>query len=129
MKDAPDRAPAPGRKRSAAYQRRRDLGQLLEAHGIVRVRETDHGRAYLELVKEEIVEGGLAWLQNSSTSAGTTDPTVNLLRAPGEFTNPEQTRAGAGDLGAADEIARSAILELRKELQRATRQDRPANPR
>ena len=102
---------------------------LLEAHGIVRVRETDHGRAYLELVKEEIVEGGLAWLQNSSTSAGTTDPTVNLLRAPGEFTNPEQTRAGAGDLGAADEIARSAILELRKELQRATRQDRPANPR
>jgi len=46
MKDAPDRAPAPGRKRSAAHQRRRDLGQLLEAHGITLI-DTHYPRLQL----------------------------------------------------------------------------------
>ena len=36
---------------------------LLEAHGIVRVRDAANGRAYLELVKDEIVQGGLSWLR------------------------------------------------------------------
>lgn len=102
---------------------------LLEAHGIVRVRETENGRAYLDLVKDEIVQGGLAWLENTTGSASGKSLQVNLLRTPGEFENPEQARAAIGDLGAADEISRAAVLELRKELQRATRQDRPANLR
>ena len=33
MMDAPDRSPAPSRKRSAAHQRRLDLQQLLQEHG------------------------------------------------------------------------------------------------
>jgi hypothetical protein len=102
---------------------------LLEAHGIVRVRDTGNGRAYLELVKEEIVQGGLSWLENTAASSGGQSPEVKLLQVPGEFRNPEQARAAMGDLGAADEIGRAAVLELRRELQRATRQDRPANLR
>lgn len=102
---------------------------LLEAHGIVRVRDSANGRAYLELVKDEIVQGGLSWLENTAASSGGQSPELKLLQVPGEFQNPEQARAAMGDLGAADEIGRAAVLELRRELQRATRQDRPANLR
>nr|WP_314844762.1 hypothetical protein [uncultured Microbacterium sp.] len=100
---------------------------LLEAHGIVSVREDGNGRAYLELVKEEIVQGGLAWLQKSRSSTQSSIASVKLDRTPVEFMNPEQARASLGDQGAADELAASAILALRKELKSATRQDRPAN--
>lgn len=100
---------------------------LLEAHGIVAVRESGNGRAYLELVKKEIVEGGLTWLRRSSGSSSSAEPQAKLVNAPGEFASPEKLRAQNQVAGVGDEIARSAVLELRKQVQSATRQDRPAN--
>lgn len=96
---------------------------LLEAQGIVMVDGPPGGRAFLRMVKPEIIRDGLDWLER--TTAGSTGGTDSpkLLQSPGAFIAPEQDRDAIGDQGAADEVTRSMLLRLREEVQRATRQD------
>jgi hypothetical protein len=103
---------------------------LLEAQGIVGVRPTGGGRAYLDAVKPEIIEGGLAWLRAAAggtvEDATDVDQILGNLRPPHAFTTPEGERAATGDLGVSDEITASAVLELRalrQEAQRVVRFD------
>jgi hypothetical protein len=100
---------------------------MLEASGVVRVEGAgDSGRAYLRLLKREIVEGGLDWLRAGFAGmAGTGSDSVRLHRAPGSFVNPEADRASLPDEAATSEIMVAAVLELRKEAQRAARADSP----
>lgn len=105
---------------------------LLEARGIVSVRPSDDhpGRAYLELIKKEIVEGGLGWIEASLGAAAASGSGADLsaLKPPTVWTSPEADRAHQPDSGAANEIAESAILRLReakKEAASAARYDAP----
>ena len=104
---------------------------LLEANGIVAVRpsESEPGRAYLQLVKKEIVEGGLGWIEASLGSSGNgAGADLSSLKPPQVWTSPEVDRAHLPDKGAAMEIADSAILRLRearKEAASAARYDTP----
>ncbi len=104
---------------------------MLEASGVVSVEAAgDTGRAYLRLLKREIVEGGLDWLRagfGGIPSAGS--DSVRLRRAPGSFINPETDRAGLPDEAATNEIMVAAVLALREEAQRAARADSPFPPR
>lgn len=101
---------------------------LLEGNGIVAVRPSSiQGRAYLDVVKKDVVEGGLAWLnqalEQQSPGEGA-DP--GELMPPATWSTPEGDRVGIADEGAASEITTSAILSLRKareEAQRAARFD------
>ena len=97
---------------------------LLEAQGIVTVDGPPGGRAFLRMVKPEIVKDGLDWLER--TTAGRTGGTDSpkLLQSPRAFITPERDRRDLGDPGAADEVTRAILLRLRKEVQSATRQDR-----
>lgn len=96
---------------------------LLEAQGIVSVDSSHGGRAFLKMVKPEIVRDGLDWLERTSGQGTGGVESLKLLRSPSQFVTPEQDRAALSDQGATDEIARSVILKLREELQSATRQD------
>jgi len=103
---------------------------LLEANGIVAVRSSDEapGRAYLELVKKEIVEGGLGWIEASYGSGTGAGADLSALKPPTDWTSPEADRANMPDTGAAMEIAESTILRLRearKEAASAARYDAP----
>jgi len=98
---------------------------LLERQGIVQVEQAENGRAYLRMIKPEIVQGGLDWLQRTATGDMTGNPVVNMFQSPSQFVTPEQDRIELGDQGATDEIARSSVLKLREELQSAARQDTP----
>lgn len=97
---------------------------LLEAHGIVRV---DHGvdRPQLHLVKREVVEEGLSWLERTAGGADENfDPdTLGALRPPDSFVSPEESRRMLQDNTAAIELFQSAVLELRKEAGRAARHE------
>jgi len=101
---------------------------LLEGRGIVAVRPSSiQGRAYLDVVKKDVVEGGLAWLKQvlgqQSPGEGA-DP--GELMPPAAWSTPEGDRATIVDEGAASEITTSAILSLRiarEEAQRAARFD------
>lgn len=96
---------------------------LLEAQGIVAVEPAYGDRAYLRMVKPEIVRDGLDWLERTGGvgTGGAVSP--KLLRTPSRFITPEQDRVALGDQKATDEVAHAAVLRLREELQRATRQD------
>ncbi|PFG18448.1 hypothetical protein ATK74_3038 [Propionicimonas paludicola] len=99
---------------------------LLEAHGIVSVRSGSGGRAYLDAVKTEIIEGGLAWLQASQSADSGVRGSLEPLRPPSNWKTPEADRAEIGDQREADEITGAAILKLREarqEAQRAARFD------
>ncbi len=96
---------------------------LLEAQGIVSVEPSHGGRAFLKMVKPEIVRDGLDWLERTSGQGTGSVESLKLLRSPSQFVTPEQDRAALSDQGATDEVARSVILKLREELQSATRQD------
>ena len=104
---------------------------LLEARGIVAVRPSEGrpGRAYLELVKEEIVEV-VRWIEASLGAAAASGACADLsaLKPPTVWTSPEADRAHQPDSGAANELAESAILRLRearKEAASAARSDAP----
>lgn len=100
---------------------------LLEANGIVAVRPSGD-RAYLELVKREIVEGGLGWIEASYGNGTGSGADLGSLQPPSNWTSPEADRANMPDSGAAVEIAESAILRLRearKEAASAARFDTP----
>ena len=103
---------------------------LLEAHGIVTVRDAGHGRSYLEAVKPEIIKDGLGWLEaasgKSSPDTRSAETILGRLRPPESFATPEASRIQSGDLGESDEITSSAVLklrELRKEAQSVVRFD------
>ena len=96
---------------------------LLEAQGIVSVEPDKGGRAFLRMVKREIVQDGLDWLERTGgNGSGGTMP-AEMLLSPGQFVTPEQNRASLSDQGATDEIADSVVLRLREELRSAARQD------
>lgn len=103
---------------------------LLEAHGIVAVKDAGGGRSYLEAVKPEIIRDGLGWLSaasgQSATDNGSAESILGQLRPPESFATPEASRIQSGDLGESDEITSSAVLklrELRKEAQSVVRFD------
>jgi hypothetical protein len=101
---------------------------LLEAHGIVAVRRSGQSdRAYLEVVKRDIVEGGLAWLEQSFGGGSAEEGAdIGQLKPPNAWSTPEGDRASLTNEGAASEITTSAILRLREareEAQRAARFD------
>lgn len=97
---------------------------LLEAQGIVSVDGPSGGRAFLRMVKPEIVRDGLDWLERTTGGGSGSADSPKLLRSPGVFLTPEQDRINLGDQGAADEVTRSMLLRLREEVQIATRQDK-----
>lgn len=97
---------------------------LLEAQGIVTVDGPPGGRAFLRMVKPEIVQDGLDWLERTTGGGTGIGESPKLLQSPGAFITPEQDRAQLGDQGAADEVTRAMLLRLREEVQSATRQDR-----
>ena len=96
---------------------------LLEAQGIVSVEPGYDDRVYLRMVKKEIVEDGLDWLERVVGTGTDHLTSPNLLRSPSEFVTPEQDRRGLADQGAASEVTREIVLRLREEVQSATRQD------
>ena len=96
---------------------------LLEAQGIVSVESRDDDRAFLRMVKPEIVRDGLDWLERTGGSETDSVVSPKLLRSPSQFVTPEQDRASLSDQGATDEVARAIVLRLREEVQSATRQD------
>lgn len=104
---------------------------LLEAQGIVNVRDAGGGRSYLDAVKPEVIEGGLGWLRAAAGAPagmedGTAEAVLGRLRPPHSFATPEAERAAVGDMDESDEITTSAVLELRelkKEAQRVVRFD------
>ncbi|MFE1078357.1 hypothetical protein ACFW31_07520 [Nocardiopsis alba] len=99
---------------------------MLEAHGVVRVEETAGGRAFLKLIKEDIVRDGLDWLNASlGNTPGESADVPKLEHVPGVFINPERDRSMLPDDAASHEIVSSAVLELRKEVQRAVRHQSP----
>lgn len=98
---------------------------LLEAQGIVAVRDAGDGRSYLDAVKTEIIEGGLAWLSaaagGDTVGGGSAESVLGQLRPPQSFATPEASRVDVGDLGESDEITTSAVFALRKLRQEAQR--------
>jgi hypothetical protein len=97
---------------------------MLEMAGVVAVRNVgDSDRAYLHLVKKEIAEASLQWIRRITDLTGVEG--LKLAQAPAEFTTPEAARDNLGSAGAANELMVSAVLELRKETQRAARRDDP----
>lgn len=103
---------------------------LLEANGIIAVRPADEspGRAYLDLVKREIVKGGLGWIEASYSNGSGDGADLSSLKPPTYWTSPEADRFHMPDTGAAMEIAESTILRLRearKEAASAARHDAP----
>jgi hypothetical protein len=103
---------------------------MLEASGVVRVEPYGKSdRAYLRLLKREIVEGGLDWLKAGFGGIpGPGSDSVRLHQAPGSFLSPETDRASLPDEAATNEIMVSAVLALREEAQRAARADSPFPP-
>jgi hypothetical protein len=104
---------------------------LLEASGVVRVEPYgDTGRAFLRLLKGEIVAGGLDWLRAGFGSIpGAGSDSLPLRQTPGSFVNPEADRASLPDEAATNEIMVATVLALREEAQRAARADSPFPPR
>jgi len=94
---------------------------LLEMAGVVAV-DSSGSRPFLDLVKPEIAEAGLEWIERITDPSGTM--AVSLAQSPTTFVKPEDARSADSD-GASREILVSSILELRKEMQRATRRDDP----
>lgn len=97
---------------------------MLEMAGVVSVQDvTDDGRAFLQLVKPEIAEASLQWIRRITDVTGVEG--MKLGQTPAEFTTPEAARESLSASGAANEVMVSAVLELRKETQRAARRDDP----
>jgi hypothetical protein len=95
---------------------------LLEASGIVIVDDSRGDRPYLKLIKREIAEGGLQWLEScygEPVNAGIVR--LSDLRPPREFRSPELERARIPREEAAHEATTSVVMALRKEAQRVTR--------
>lgn len=94
---------------------------LLEAAGIVSVETQSNGRGWLKLVKPEIIEGGLAWLESSGGTGAGRQADLSELNPPSLFATPERDRAHLPSAGAAQEIANSVVLDIRKAWKDAQR--------
>ncbi|MDQ3688631.1 MAG: hypothetical protein M3406_01070 [Chloroflexota bacterium] len=98
---------------------------LLEAQGIVRVREERTGRAYLELVQEDVARDALELLTMAlgEDVSGKTESAIEALWVPGAFVTPEMDRARLPEVpaGAEAEVLGSAIARLREETARRMR--------
>ena len=98
---------------------------LLEASGVVRVEQIEGSdKGVLHLIKREIVQAGLEWLNAGLGGIPAAGPDADSRRRiPGTFVTPERDRAALPDDAATNEIMVSAVLDLREELQRAARSD------
>jgi hypothetical protein len=95
---------------------------LLEAAGIVEVDESRGDRPYLRLVKHEIAQGALEWLESSFGEQDQASlATLGQLKPPRVFQSPEMERAQLPREAAAHEVTKAAVMALRREAQRATR--------
>jgi hypothetical protein len=101
---------------------------LLESHGIVKVKSSSiSGRAYLSLVKRDVVEESLPLLEAAlgDTSGTTASQSISSLWLPGSFRGPEDDRRNLrapSEAGA--ELFKSAIIKLREDAQKVTRGER-----
>jgi hypothetical protein len=101
---------------------------LLESHGIVKVKQSGlSGRAFLTLVKRDVVEDSLSLLEaalgNDEGAGGV--QSIDSLWLPGRFRGPEEDRRSipmAADAQA--DLFRGAIMKLRDEAQQTTRGER-----
>ncbi len=101
---------------------------LLESHGIVKVKASSiSGRAYLSLVKPDVVEESLPLLEAAlgDTSETSTSQSIGSLWLPGSFRGPEDDRRNLRPPSeASGELFKSAIMKLREEAQKVTRGER-----
>lgn len=100
---------------------------LIESHGIARVEPSSHhrGRAYLRLIKEDVVRDSLDLLKaalGESGELGSEKEPLGTLWVPGTYAVPERLRV-QGQLrpGAEKEVFDAAIMELRKQAGRKIR--------
>jgi hypothetical protein len=99
---------------------------LLEAAGVVQVEGLPGERAFLKLLKEDIVRDGLDWLKASLGHVpGGSSELTRLASVPTGFVTPEADRFSIHDDAATNEILTSTILHLREEAQRAVRYQSP----
>jgi hypothetical protein len=100
---------------------------LLEAHGIVAVNTRSDGRAYLQLVKDDVARDSLELLRAAigEEPSGGADNPLESLWLPGTFTSPERDRRTIPELAPSDEVEvlESAVERLREETQRALRNE------
>lgn len=98
---------------------------LLEAQGIVRVREEPSGMAYLELVKNDVAADALDMLRMALGEGlgGRSSNPIESLWIPGAFISPEQDRVRLPEIepGAEAEVLQSTIDRLREETARRMR--------
>jgi hypothetical protein len=97
---------------------------LLESHGIVKVRQSSiKGRAYLSLVKRDVVEESLPLLEAAlgDTAETTGSQSINSLWLPGSFRGPEADRRNLhAPTDAEAELFKGAIKRLREEARKVT---------
>jgi hypothetical protein len=101
---------------------------LLESHGIVKVKASSFsGRAYLSLVKRDVVEESLPLLEAAlgDTSETTESQSIDSLWLPGSFKGPEDDRRDLRvSSGAQTDLFNSAIARLREDAQKVVRGER-----
>ncbi len=100
---------------------------LLESFGIVKVTDAEEapGRAYLEVVKADVIKDGLQLLEATVDEKPDSDADegISSLWLPGTFVSPEQVRAKASELrpGPEKDLFDSSIDVLRQEVAKTTR--------
>lgn len=100
---------------------------LLESFGIVRVRaSSSSGRAYLQLVKRDVVEDGLELLRaalGTDDDGGDAEAGLSELWLPGSFIEPERERQKSPSLrpGPAKDLFDAGIERVREEVAREAR--------
>lgn len=101
---------------------------LLESHGIVKVKASSiSGRAYLSLVKRDVVEESLLLLEAAlgDTSETTANQSIGSLWLPGSFKGPEADRRNLrAPSGAEAELFDITLRRLREGVQKVTRGER-----
>lgn len=101
---------------------------LLESHGIVKVKSSPiSGRAYLSLVKRDVVEESLPLLEAALGDSAETNEnqSINSLWLPGSFRGPEDDRRNLNFPSDAEaELFKGAIKKLREENQKIIRGER-----
>jgi hypothetical protein len=101
---------------------------LLESHGIVKVKSSSiSGRAYLSLVKRDVVEESLPLLEAAlgDTPETTARQSIGSLWLPSSFRGPEDDHRNLrAPSEASADLFNSAIMKLREDVQKVTRGER-----
>jgi hypothetical protein len=101
---------------------------LLESHGIVKVKASSiSGRAYLSLVKRDVVEESLPLLEAAlgDMPETTASQSIGSLWLPGSFRGPEDDRRNLREPSEAEaDLFKGSIRKLREEAQKVTRGER-----